>query len=352
MILDVVKIFAPWLISFFVGLALSPILTHFLYKYKMWKKQPGKGVSLGGGGTPIFDELHRERDTNTPRMGGVIIWVSVLFTIFIFWFISQFFPSEFAKKLDFMSRGQTWLPLFTLIGGALVGLFDDFLVISGKGKYMAGGLSLKVRILVVLWIGLIGASWFFFKLDVSSVLIPFIGEWELGLLFIPFFMLVMLFLFSSGVIDGIDGLSGGVLATIFAAYTGIAFFQNQIDLAAFCAVVVGGILAFLWFNIPPARFYMSETGILGLTTCLTVVAFLTGQVIVLPIIAFPLFATVISDIIQIGSKKMRNGKKVFLIAPIHHHFEAIGWPSYKVTMRYWVISIIFAIMGMIVALIG
>jgi len=352
MILDVVKIFAPWLISFFAGLALSPILTHFLYKYKMWKKQPGKGVSLGGGGTPIFDELHRERDTNTPRMGGVVIWVSVLFTIFIFWAISYFFPSEFAKKLDFMSRGQTWLPLFTLIGGALVGLFDDFLVVSGKGKYTAGGLSLKVRILVVLWIGLIGASWFFFKLDVSSILIPFIGEWELGLLFIPFFMLVMLFLFSSGVIDGIDGLSGGVLATIFAAYTGIAFFQNQIDLAAFCAVVVGGILAFLWFNIPPARFYMSETGILGLTTCLTVVAFLTGQVIILPIIAFPLFATVISDIIQIGSKKMRNGKKVFRIAPIHHHFEAIGWPSYKVTMRYWVISIIFAIMGMIVALIG
>ena len=197
-----------------------------------------------------------------------------------------------------------------------------------------------------------GACWFFFKLDVSSIYIPFIGEWQLGLLFIPFFMLVMLFLFSSGVIDGIDGLSGGVLATIFTAYTFIAFFQNQIDLAAFCAVVVGGILAFLWFNIPPARFYMTETGILGLTISLTVVAFLTGQVVVLPIIAFPLFATVISNIIQVASKKMRKGKKVFLIAPLHHHFEAIGWPSYKVTMRYWIIGIIFAIMGMVIALIG
>ncbi len=352
MILNVVKIFAPWLISFFTGLALAPILTHFLYKYKMWKKKSGNPIGLGGGGTPIFNELHKEKDTGTPRMGGIVIWMSVLVTIFIFWAISHFFPSEFAKKLDFMSRGQTWLPLFTLIGGALVGLFDDLLVVSGKGKYTAGGLSLKLRILIVLWIGLIGAGWFYFKLDVSSILIPFIGNWELGLLFIPFFMLVMLFLFSSGVIDGIDGLSGGVLASIFAAYAGIAFFQNQIDLAAFCAVIVGGILAFLWFNIPPARFYMTETGILGLTTCLTVVAFLTGQVIVLPIIAFPLFATVISNIIQVGSKKMRNGKKVFLIAPIHHHFEAIGWPSYKVTMRYWVISIIFAIMGMIIALIG
>jgi phospho-N-acetylmuramoyl-pentapeptide-transferase len=348
--LNVVKIFFPWLISFFAGLAFSPFLTHYLYKYKMWKKHSGKGVSLGGGGTPLFDELHKERDTNTPRMGGVVIWVSVLFTIFVFWFISQFFPSEFAKKIDFMSRGQTWLPLFTLIGGALVGLFDDFLVVSGKGKYIAGGLSLTIRILIVLWIGLIGATWFFFKLDMSSIFVPFWGEWELGLLFIPFFMLTMLFLFSSGVIDGIDGLSGGVLATIFTAYACIAFFQNQIDLAAFCAVVVGGILAFLWFNIPPARFYMTETGILGLTTSLTVVAFLTNQVLVLPIIAFPLFATVASNLIQVASKKFRNGKKVFLIAPLHHHFEALGWPSYKVTMRYWIISIIFAILGMVVAL--
>src|SRR3990167_223804 len=95
--------------------------------------------------------------------------------------------------------------------------------------------------------------------------------------------------------------------------------------AAFCLVVLGGILAFLWFNIPPARFYMSETGILGLTTTLTVIAFLTDSVVILPLIAFPLFATVVSNIIQLGSKHLRNGKKVFLVAPLHHHFEAIGW---------------------------
>lgn len=352
MILNVVKIFVPWLVAFFAGLAFSPILTHFLYKHKMWKKKAGNAVGLGGGGTPIFNELHKEKDTGTPRMGGVVIWVSVLTTIFVFWLIAWLFPTEFSQKMDFMSRNQTWLPLFTLIAGALVGLFDDFLVISGKGKYIAGGLPLRTRILTVLWIGFIGAIWFYFKLDVNSVAVPFFGEWQLGLLFIPFFMIVMLSLFSSGVIDGIDGLSGGVMATIFSAYTGIAFFQNQIDLAAFCAVIVGGILAFLWFNIPPARFYMSETGILALTVTLTVVAFLTGQVLVLPIIALPLFVTVASNIIQVTSKKLRNGKKVFLVAPLHHHFEAIGWPSYKVTMRYWVISIIFALMGMIIALIG
>ncbi|MCK5285995.1 MAG: hypothetical protein KAJ58_02095 [Candidatus Pacebacteria bacterium] len=351
MTLDVVKIFAPWIISFFVGLAITPLLTHYLYKHKMWKKVSGKQKGLGGGGTPIFNKLHKEKDTGTPRMGGIVIWASVLITIFIFWFLSWMFPSEFTQKMDFMSRGQTWLPLFTLIAGSLVGLFDDILVISGKGKYVAGGLPLRTRILIVLWIAFIGAIWFYFKLGVSSVSVPFIGVWTLGLFFIPFFMLVMLSLFASGVIDGIDGLSGGVMASIFSAYAGIAFFQNQIDLAAFCAVIVGGILAFLWFNIPPARFYMSETGILGLTVTLTVVAFLTGQVLVLPIIAFPLLITVFSNIIQVSSKKIR-GKKVFLVAPIHHHFEALGWPSYKVVMRYWVISIIFAIIGMVIALIG
>lgn len=351
MILDIVKIFVPWVISFFVGLSITPFLTHFLYKYKMWKKVSGKSEGLGGGGTPIFNKLHKEKDTGTPRMGGIVIWISVLITIFLFWVISFIFPSEFSQKMDFMSRGQTWLPLFILVAGSLVGLFDDLLVISGKGKYVAGGLSLKTRILIVLWIGFIGAIWFYSKLGVSSVLIPFVGEWYLGLFFVPFFMLVMLSLFASGVIDGIDGLSGGVMAAIFSAYAGIAFFQNQIDLAAFCAVIVGGILAFLWFNIPPARFYMSETGILGLTVTLTVVAFLTGQVFVLPIIAFPLFITVLGNVIQVFSKKMR-GKKIFLVAPIHHHFEALGWPSYKVVMRYWVISVIFAIIGMVIALIG
>ncbi|MFH0846248.1 MAG: hypothetical protein V1851_02530 [Patescibacteria group bacterium] len=352
MIMNVVKIFIPWVISFFAGLAFAPFLTHYLYKYKMWKKKSGKAAGLGGGGTPIFNELHKEKDTNTPRMGGVVIWVSVLFTIFVFWFISILFPTDFSQKMDFMSRNQTWLPLFTLIAGSLVGLLDDILVVSGNGKYIAGGLSLKTRISIVLWIGLIGAAWFYFKLGVSSVHVPFWGSWELGLLFIPFFMLVMLALFASGVIDGIDGLSGGVLATIFSAYAGIAFFQNQIDLAAFCAVVVGGILAFLWFNIPPARFYMSETGILGLTITLTVVAFLTGQVLILPVIAFPLFATVVSDVLQVISKKTRKGKKIFLVAPVHHHFEALGWPSYKVTMRYWVLGIIFAILGMVISLIS
>ncbi|OGD67944.1 hypothetical protein A3E89_01515 [Candidatus Campbellbacteria bacterium RIFCSPHIGHO2_12_FULL_35_10] len=318
----------------------------------MWKKKPGKEAGIGdGNGTPIFNELHKEKDTGTPRMGGIIIWASALFTIFVFWLASFLFPNELTTKLDFMSRSQTWLPLFTLITASLLGLVDDLSLVLNKGKYIAGGLPLKLRIVLVLLIGAIGGWWFYSKLGVSEIAIPLDGILDLGILFIPFFMAVMLALFASGVIDGIDGLSGGVFATIFSAYAGIAFFQGQVDLAAFCAMLVGGILAFLWFNIPPARFYMGETGILGLTTTLTVVAFLTGHVLVLPIIAFPLFATVLGNIIQVSSKKFR-GKKVFRVAPVHHHFEALGWPSYKVVMRYWVISIIFAVLGMIIALLG
>ena len=141
------------------------------------------------------------------------------------------------------------------------------------------------------------------------------------------------------------------MASAIAAYGGIAFFQQQIDLAAFLGVIGGALLAFLWYNIPPARFYLSETGMLGLTVLITVVAFLTKAVIVLPIIAFPLVVTAGSDIIQVASKRLR-GKKVFLAAPIHHHFEAKGWPHYKVTMRFWVVSVVTAVMGMVIHLIG
>ncbi len=356
-IIDVIKIFVPPAIAFFVGILLTPLLTHYLYKYKMWKKKSGK-VALDGKDTPIFNALHKEKEVGTPRMGGVIIWGSVLITILIIWLLAKFFPNSTTEKLNFLHRGQTWLPLFTLVAGSLIGLIDDFFEVFGNGGHISGGLSLKKRLIVVSFISFIGAWWFYVKLGVSSVSIPFDGVVNLGMWFIPFFILVVIAVYASGVIDGIDGLAGGVFASIFSAYAIIAFYQQQIDLAAFCMVIVGAILAFLWFNIPPARFYMSETGTMGLTITLAVVAFLTDAhvggkgVAVLPIIAFPLFITVLSNVIQVISKRFRHGKKVFQIAPLHHHFEAIGWPGYKVTMRYWVISIIFSLMGVIIALSG
>lgn len=354
---DIVKVFLPAILSFCVGVFITPVLTNYLYKNEMWKKKAGK-MTLEGKETPIFNSLHKEKEVGTPRMGGIVIWSSSVITIVGIWMISFVLPSDLSSKLDFLSRNQTWLPLFTLIFGSLIGLLDDYLEIRGGGGHIAGGLSLKKRLFAVGTIGVLSGLWFFSKLDVTGIGLPNEGFINLGWLFVPFFALVMLAIYSGGVIDGIDGLAGGVFATMFSAYAGIAFYQQQINLAAFCLTLVGGILAFLWFNIPPARFYMSETGTMALTITLTVVAFMTDSlgggygILVLPVIALPLVITTLSNIIQIVSKKMRGGKKVFLVAPVHHHFEAIGWPGYKITMRYWIFGVVFAILGVILAIIA
>jgi phospho-N-acetylmuramoyl-pentapeptide-transferase len=217
------------------------------------------------------------------------------------------------------------------------------------------GLQLRIRLGIVALVGLLCAWWFYSKLGVSSITLPPHTILQLGAWFIPIFVLVTLFIYAGGVIDGLDGLAGGTFATMFAAYAGIAFFQNQMDIAALCSAISGALLAFLWFNVPPARYYLSETGTMGLTLVLVVVAFLTDSlaggrgVFVLPIIGLPIVATVVSNILQMFSKKIL-GRKLFRVAPLHHHFEAIGWPSYKVVMRYWIVSVVAAIIGMIIAL--
>jgi len=350
LILNVFKVLGLASLSFFLALALTPILTHYLYKYRLWKKVAGK-QALAGGEATVFNQLHKDRETGTPRMGGILIWGTTLLVALIFLFLASYPDGATLKKLNFFSRSQTWIPLFTLISASLLGLVDDIAQIWGTGKYFAGGMTLAKRLFVIILIGLVGAYWFYFKLEFHTIYIPGQGAWEVGMWYIPIFILVMIATFSGGVIDGIDGLAGGVLASAFAAYAGIAFFQNQIDLATFSSVVAGAILAFLWFNIPPARFYMGETGMLGLATTLAVVAFLTDSVAVLPIIAFPLVLAAGSDIIQLISRRF-FGRKVFRIAPIQHHFEALGWPPYKVTMRFWIISIIASIMGMVITLVG
>lgn len=348
LILNVYKILGLGGFAFFLGIALTPILTHFLYKYKMWRKD-ARTQAPDGSPTPIFNKLHKERETKAPRMGGILIWATTLITALLFFILNLLNNNDFSK-LNFLSRSQTWVPLGVLIAGALVGLLDDFMTVLGKGTYKGGGLALTRRLFLIGIIAAFAAYWFYFKLGINFIFIPGLGEFTLGILFIPFFMTVMLAVFSGGVIDGIDGLSGGVFASIFGAYSWIAFFQNQINIAAFCAVITGSILAFLWFNIPPARFYMSETGTMALTCALTVVAFLTNAVAVLPIIAFPLVLSSASTQIQLFSKRFFH-KKVFLVAPIHHHFEALGWPPEKVTMRFWVLGAVFAMLGTVLQLI-
>ena len=348
---DVIKVLFPAIMAFLVGIAITPRLTDLMYAKKMWRRKSRSTENVDAM-SEAFKQIHNEKgETGTPRVGGIIIWLSVIAVIVIMYLISFFVPSDISEKLNFLSRNQTLLPLGMFLFASLFGLTDDILQIYGKGLNLSEGISRKLRILIILLIGAVGAWWFYFKLQNLGVHIPFYGDLWLGLLFIPFFMAVVFVIFSGSVIDGIDGLAAGVMCSAYGAYTIIAIEQHQINIAAFCATIIGGLLAFLWFNIPPARFYLGETGIMGITITLAVVAFLTNQVVVLPIIALPLIVTSLSSTIQMFSKKYFH-KKIFKIAPLHHHFEAMGWPSYKVTMRYWIISIMCAIIGTVIALIG
>jgi phospho-N-acetylmuramoyl-pentapeptide-transferase len=349
---NIVKIFLPSVVAFMIGIAITPLLTNYFYQWKLWKRTP-RTVDNPDELSQAFQKIHDDKkETGTPRVGGVIIWGSVLLTIFLIFLLKSTIGGPVFGKLDFLSRNQTLLPLIGLVFGGLFGLFEDFVeIFTEKFSFMKQGLPSRYLVGIVIGISLVAALWFFNKLGMRDIYVPFFGYWHVGVWFIPIFILVTLGTFSSRVIDGIDGLAGGVMAVIFGSFGIIAFLQNQIDIATFCLVVAGGILAFLWFNIPPARFYMGETGMLGLTLALSSIVFLVDGVFLLPIIGALLVATSFSSAVQIFSKRY-FGKKIFRIAPLHHHFQALGWSREKITMRYWLITTMFALLGIIIAIIG
>lgn len=348
--ISVIKMFTLGSLSFALAFVLTPFLTRTLYKYKMWRKEV-RTKAIDGRDLVYFQKFHSEGETRVPRFGGILIWLAPLLLASFFFFLAKTTEWEWVHRITFLTRSQTWLPFFAFISAALIGLADDFLQILGKGKYIAGGLSLKRRLALMAIIGLIGAWWFYSKLELSIIHIPALGDIEIGIWYIPLFVIIMMATYSGGVIDGLDGLAGGAFAAIFGAFAVISLFLGQVNLAAFCIVILGAILAFLWSNIPPAKFYMGETGMMALCAALTVVAFLTDSVLVLPFIGFLLVLESGSVILQLVSKKLR-GKKLFLAAPLHHHFEAKGWPHYKVTMRFWIIGVVMGIIGVAIRFLG
>ena len=348
--LSVIKVLGISAIASIIAILWSPLLINFLYKHQLWKKTAGK-KAISGEEAVVFNALHKERETKVPRMGGLLICVTTVGVISFLYIISWIFPNSDVAQFNFLTRSQTWLPLFTLVVASFLGLLDDILVVSSLGSYIGGGLSFKKRLMAVALLGLVGGVWFYWKLGWDFMSIPLLGPVSIGVLYVPLFIIVMVGSWSGGIVDGLDGLSGGTFASIFGAFTIIAFSQGKVDLATFCAVITGTLFAFLWFNIPPARFYMTEVGTVGLTTTMAVVAFLTDSIFVLPIIAGILVVEVGSVIVQLLSKKFRH-KKIFQSTPIHHHFEAIGWPASKVTMRFWIIGIVLAVIGVVIKLIG
>jgi len=341
-IFPIVKVFALTLLTFLTAIALTPLLTHFLYKYRLGKKIRDNNSA------PIMSALHAHK-SGTPTMGGLLIWVTVLFIAILFFVLDYYTSWKIFDHMNFLTRSQTYLPLGAMVAAALVGFVDDIFNVRGIGPN-GGGLSVVHRLASFSIIALVAAFWFFFKLDWDLIRVPFVGNFEIGLWYIPLaFFIIIATAFSVNETDGLDGLAGGVLTSCFAAFGVIAFSQGRYDLAAFCGVVAGACLAFLWFNVIPARFYMGDTGVMALGVTLGIVAMLTNSILILPIVGFILVVESLSVIIQRLSKKFR-GKKIFLSTPIHHHFEAIGWPEAKIVMRFWIVSAVMAGIGLITAL--
>jgi len=343
----IAKIFILSFISALGAFIWAPGLVRSLINFKMWKKTVRK-YTADGRLLENFKKLEKDDKVKTPRGGGLLIWVTVLIVAILISILSKVFNSTFSY-LNFLSRTETWLPLFTLVIAGLIGLIDDIFTTRNKGSYLGGGISLKKRIFLVLIIGLIGALWFHFKLGWDTIHIPFLGDFYINGFYIPIFAISMVAVFSSGVIDGIDGMSGGVFILLYGVFGIIAFMRGQVDLATFCAVVASTLTVFLWFNAPPAKFYLGETGILALTTTLTVIAFLTNAIILLPIAGIMLVITTGSNVWQLIYRKF-TGKKYFLVAPVHHHFQLKGIKNETVVMRYWIITGIGCILALMIYL--
>ncbi len=332
-VFEIIRLLTLTTVAFVVAMLLTPVLTKVLYRFKLGKQIRDEASA------PIMAKLHAKK-AGTPTMGGVIIWGTVLLLAVVF---------SFYKPLDFITRSETLLPLGALVASALVGLVDDYFNVRKIGPH-GGGLRMRHRLLIYTAIAAIAAGWFFFKLDWDLIHVPFFGDFFLGWWYIPVFLFIIVATsFSVNQTDGLDGLAGGTLLTSFGAYGAIAFLLGKYDLAAFCAVIIGALLAFLWFNIFPARFFMGDTGSMSLGVTLGIIAMLTNQVLLLPIIGSIFVIEALSTILQLSSKKIFK-RKIFLSSPIHHHLEAIGWPEPKIVMRFWVISIVSGTLGLAIAL--
>ena len=332
----VLRVFILAALGFFVAILATPFWTNFLYKYKFWK-QP-KEETIYGTQATVYQQLHAEKHKRlVPTMAGVLFWVLVVLL-----------------SLRFnLTRSQTYLPLFSLVAVGVIGAVDDWFNIRGIGGIK--GIRARQKMVWLLAMAGLGAWWFYFKLGQNSIHLPGVGDFLVGWWYIPIFIFIILATANAfNITDGLDGLSGGLFIIAYGAYGILAMANNQISLAIFCTTVVGVLLAYLWFNVYPARFFGGDTYSLAFGATLGVVALMISNGIglaVLPLIAFVPLVETLSVILQLTYRKIYK-RKLFLVAPIHHHFEAIGWPETKVTMRFWIIGAVFAVIGLVIGLVG
>lgn len=338
-----IQIFSYSMFSFLVALILTKPFVRLLYKYKIGKKI--RAVASDGKAALLFEALHLKK-SGTPTMGGILIWGTTLFVVLFSRLLSYFGLIE--KSL--LDRGEVYLPLFTLISMGFLGALDDYYNVKELGK--SKGINIGPKFILLVLFGLLGGLWFYYKLGYSSIHVPSVGDFDIGMWYIPLFTLVIVATANAvNITDGLDGLAGGLLIIAFTAFTLLAYLKGHTTLAIFCGVINGSLLAFLWFNLPPALFYMGDTGSLSLGATLGVIAMMTDTMLVLPLIGFIFVVETMSVIIQLTSKKF-FGKKVFKIAPIHHHFEHKKWGEAKIVMRFWMIGGMFTVIGLIIGIIG
>ncbi|MDP2691523.1 MAG: phospho-N-acetylmuramoyl-pentapeptide-transferase [Candidatus Gracilibacteria bacterium] len=342
-LVDISLILTYSVLAFFFAFLLCPPFIQFLRDHKI-----GKNIredASGGGKAVLFAELHAKKQ-GTPTMGGAVVVGIILFMILGSRILSYLGWIDHSL----LNRKETYIPIFTLVSCAILGGLDDWLNLKGLWKK---GIPVKPKFLFLLILSLVGAWWFYSKLGFSGIFIPFVGELSLGYWYPAFFVLVFI---ASGhavnITDGLDGLAAGLLIMAYSVFGVIAFHEGMFLLATFCGVTVGALTAFLWYNINPAQFFMGDLGSLSLGATLGVIALLTNSIFPLLLISTVFILETLSVIIQLTSKRFRNGKKVFHIAPLHHHFEKVGWPETMVVMRFWIIGAIGCVFGLILAFVG
>lgn len=342
---DLLLIVSSGTLAFIIAIILTPWFTKQLVRFRIGKQI--REASISGEKASMFSVLHLKKQ-GTPTMGGLLIWGTILIVVVISIILQQM--GYFKHSL--FNRAETWVPLFTLVTCGVLGAIDDLLNVKGVGT--TKGLSAKLKLAWLLIFSSAGAWWFYNKLGHSTISIPVPGveAVEVGIWYIPIFIFIIVGTANAvNFTDGLDGLASGLLILAFGSFGILAYAQGLLILSALCAVICGSVLAFLWFNIPPARFYMGDTGSLALGATLGVIAMLTRQPLILPLIGFIFVVEAVSVIIQLFSKKFFN-KKVFKIAPLHHHFEQIGWKEFTIVMRFWIVGALMAAFGTILGLIN
>ncbi|MGD0750087.1 MAG: phospho-N-acetylmuramoyl-pentapeptide-transferase [Anaerolineales bacterium] len=273
----------------------------------------------------------------TPTMGGVMIIIPVvLITVLL----------NAASLIGMRILGQSVLvPLLAMVSFAVLGAIDDWQGV--KGKRIGEGMRIRTKFAVQILLGLGFAVVLKYMLKVPEMYLPGINfQIKLGWLYIPVAAFVIVAMSNAvNFTDGLDGLAGLISATIFAAYGGIALIQGQVFVGRFCFTMVGALFGFLWFNVHPAELFMGDTGSLSLGATIGVIALMTGQWALLPVIAVIPVSEALSDIIQIAYFRMTHGRRFFKMAPIHLHFELLGWSEMQIVQRFWLIGLIAGMLG-------